>query len=133
MNTTPASNRPLRAPLIALAIAAFATLSVRARAEDLDTITVTGPVVKTIGRDIGTLAPVEQVSVSATVATDPSTLRTDSGVALFKDNIREAARKACEAADPLRPDDGTCVRNALAAAKPQVDAAIADARNRVNG
>jgi UrcA family protein len=114
---------------IALAIAAFAFMGARANAADLDQVTVDGPVVKTVGFDIGTLAPIERVTVTARVATDPETLTYPSGVALFNDNVREAARKACIAADPLRPDDGTCVRKAIEAAKPQVAAAIAQAKS----
>lgn len=117
---------------IAFAFGALAVMSTRADAADLDQITLSGPVVKTVGHDIGG-ARTESVTVTALVTTDPQTLTFDSGVALFKDSVREAARKACAAADRLGPDDGTCVRNAIAAAKPQVDAAIADARTHVNG
>jgi UrcA family protein len=57
------------------------------------------------------------------------TLRNASGVVLLKDRVLEAAYKACNAADPLTPDDGTCVREAVKSAQPQVDAAIAHARS----
>jgi UrcA family protein len=124
--------KTLRASVpVALAIAAFAFTGTAAQAEDLDQVTVDGPVVKTIGFDIGTLAPIERVTVTAHVATDPETLTYPSGVVLFNDNIREAARKACIAADPLHPDDGTCERKAIEAAKPQVAAAVAQAKSDV--
>src|ERR1700736_1468546 len=45
---------------------------------------------------------------------DPATLTTDSGVALLKKSVADAARKACDtAADPVTDDDGTCVRKAI--------------------
>jgi hypothetical protein len=44
-------------------------------------------------------------------------------------SVRDAARKACSAADPFSDDDGTCVHEAIESAKPQVDAAIARARS----
>ena len=120
--------RTLRAFVPALAIAAFA-FAACARADDLDQVTVDGPVVKTVGWDIGTLAPIEEVTVTAHVSADPETLTYPSGIALFNDNIREAARKACYAADPMHPDDGTCERKAIEAAQPQVAAAIAQAKS----
>ena len=144
MNTTTSSTRrnTLRAapPLalriglpIACAIAAFAAMGTRAGAAELDQITVAAPVVKTVGRDSDTNAPIDRVTVAATVATDPETLTFPSGVVLFKDYVSEAAHKACAAADPSRPVDQACIRNAIAAAKPQVNAAIADAKSRANG
>jgi UrcA family protein len=141
MNIPTASKRmsTLRTHMtIASAIAAFALMSARAHAADLDQVTVDGPVVKTIGRDLTTGAPIERVTVTARVATDPETLTYPSGVVLFNDNVREAARKACAAADPTRADDNACVRKAIEDAKPQIAAAIAHAKsvasnNAVNG
>lgn len=127
---SPFHAKTLRASLSALAIVALA-FTAGARAEDLDQVTVDGPVVKTVGWDIETLGPIEEVTVTAHVSADPETLTYPSGVALFNDNIREAARKACYAADPLHPDDGTCERKAIEAAKPQVAAAVAQAKSEV--
>ena len=118
---------------IALAIGALAIVSVRAQAQDLDQVTVSAPAVKSVGRDLPTLAPIEETTVTARVAYDPVTLTTNSGVALLNDAVLEAARKACYEADPLTQDDGSCVRAALDSAKPQVAAAIARARSIVNG
>lgn len=50
-------------------------------------------------------------------------------VVMLKDRVLQAAHQACEAADPYMQDDGTCVRYAVKAAQPQVDAAIANARS----
>jgi UrcA family protein len=114
---------------VALAIGALTVLSARAHADDLDEITISAPAVKTVGRDAATGAPIEEVTVTARVKTDPVTLTTNSGVALFKDSVLDAARKACTMADPLTPEDGTCVHDAVKAAQPQVDAVIARARS----
>jgi UrcA family protein len=108
-------------------------MNVRAHAGDLDQITISAPAVKTVGREAATDAPIQQSTVSARVTFDPVTLTTNSGVALLNDSVLEAARRACDEADPLTPDDGSCLRTALESAKPQVDAAIARARSSANG
>ena len=108
-------------------LAALAIASTGANAAQLDRIEIDAPVVKVIARD-EIDAPLEKVTVVARVIPDPETLTTDSGVVLLKDYIRDAARKACFAADPMEPDDGTCYRKALKAARPQVAAIVARAR-----
>jgi len=119
---------------IAFAIGALAIMSARAHADDyLDEITIAAPAVKTVGRNSATGAPIQEVTVIARVKADPVKLTTNSGVALLKDSVLDAARKACDAADPLTPDDGTCVLTAVKAAKPQIDAAVLRARSSVNG
>jgi UrcA family protein len=135
MNTSTISIRAntLRRSLpIALAIGALAIVSARAHAQDLEQITISAPAVKTIGRDTATLAPIEESTVTARVAYDPVTLTTNSGVALLKDGVLDAARKACYAAGPLTEDDGTCLRDAVKAAQPQITAAIVRARSDAN-
>lgn len=114
---------------VALAISALTVLNVHAHAANLDPITLSAPVVKRVGRDMVTEAPIEDVTVKARIAVDEETLRNDSGVVLLKDRVLEAAHQACDAADPFAWDDGTCVREAVKAAQPQVDAAIASARS----
>jgi UrcA family protein len=117
-----------------LAIGALSLLSVSAQAAEPDEITISAPAIKIVGRDFATNAPIEQSTVTARVFTDPVTLTTNSGVALLKDSVVEAARKACETAAPLDPYDQTCVFEAVKSAQPQVDAAIARARsNAMNG
>jgi UrcA family protein len=132
MTTSIRVNTLRRSLPIALAIGALAVMSARAHADDLDEITISAPAVKTVGRDAATGAPIEEVTVKGRVTTDPVTLTTNSGVALLKDGVLDAARKACDAADPLTPDDGTCVQAAVESAKPQVDAAVARARSGAN-
>lgn len=114
---------------VTLAIGALAAMSVRADAAQLDPITVSAPSVQTVGRDPATLAPIEKVTVKAKIAADEETLRNDSGVVLLKDRVFEAAYKVCEAADPFSFGESDCVHAAVKAAQPQVDAAIARARN----
>lgn len=113
---------------LALAIGALALTTSTVYAEELDKIAIDPPVVKVIGRDGGTDAPIENVTVVARVIPDPETLTMDSGIALLNDNVREAARTACFEADPLTPDDGTCYRKAMASAKKQMAALIAHAK-----
>ena len=114
---------------VALAVGALTIFNVRAHAANLDPITLAPPIVKPVGRDMMTEAPIEDVLVKARIAVDTETLRNDSGVVLLKDRVWEAAYKACDAAGPYMQDGGTCVRDAVKAAQPQVDAAIASARS----
>jgi UrcA family protein len=121
---------------IVFAIVALALVSARAPAaepDDIDVITVSAPVAKTLGPDATTVAPIERITVTARVQFDPVTLTTNSGVALLKDAVLDAARKACADADPLTNDGGVCVRRAVESAEPQVDAVIARARSSANG
>lgn len=113
---------------LALAVGALALTTNNVYAEELDKIVIDQPVVKVVGRDEGTEATIEDVTVVARVIPDPETLTTDSGIALLNDNVREAARTACFKADPMTPDDGTCYRKALESAKPQMAALIAHAK-----
>jgi UrcA family protein len=117
---------------LAFALSALALNAGNVYAEELDKIAVDAPVVKVIGHDPGTEAKIENVTVVARVIPDPETLTTDSGIALLNDNVREAARTACFKADPMTPDDGTCYRKAMASAKPQVAAMIAQAKQAPN-
>ena len=117
---------------IAFAVGALAIMNARAHAQDLDQVTVSAPEVKTVGHELSSLAPVEESTVTARVAFDPVTLTTNSGVALLRDSVFDAAIKACAAADPGIHDDGECVNTAVRSVKPQVDAAIARARSTGN-
>jgi UrcA family protein len=127
------SNALSRSVPIAFAIAALAFVSARAYAYPPDQITLSAPVVKVVGYEQDTQGPIKQSAVTAHVRFDPVTLTTNSGVALLKDSVEEAARKACVRADRPTGDDDTCIRNAVEVAKPQVAAAIARARSTANG
>jgi len=132
MTTSTLPNARRTRLLVTLAIGAVAIISARAYAADYDDeITVSAPKrVKTVGRDSTTGAPIEETVVTAKVHYEPVWLTTSSGVALLNDSVLDAARKACDSADPVdEDDDRTCVRNAVESAKPQVDAAIARARS----
>jgi UrcA family protein len=103
-----------------------------ANAAALYQITISTPSVKVVGRDSASGASIEETTVQTRVEFDPVTLTTNSGVALLKDKVLEAARTACESIDPVSPDDGTCVRDAVQSAQAQIDAAVAKARNTPN-
>jgi hypothetical protein len=127
------ANALRRALPIAFAVGALALMTGHAQAAELDKLTIDRPITKLVGRDEATEAPIEDVTVVAHVIPDPDTLTTDSGVVLLHDYVLDAARKACFAANPMVPDDGTCVRKALEEAKPQVAALIAHAKSRAAG
>jgi UrcA family protein len=126
---------------VAFAVGAIALVSARAHAADadqfdpvqLDSITVSAPVPKIVERDAASGATVEQVTITARVQADPAALRTEYGALMLNYSVLDAARQACAAADPLADDDGTCFRDAVESAKPQVDAAIARARSTLAG
>jgi hypothetical protein len=132
MKTSTASIRSVdlrRGALIAFATGAVALACAGAHAADpeqIDVITVSAPAIKNVGVDDQTGAPLVAASVAARVQFDPVTLTTNSGVALLRDGVLEAAGKACNAV--LAEDYGTCVRNAVAATESQVVAAVAQAR-----
>ena len=121
MNTSIRSIRgnPLRTVLpVAFLVTALAALSTRANAEQFDEITISAPSVKVVGYDDSTRAPRKEITVVAHVKTDPVVLTTNSGVALFKDSVMEAAQKVCGDADRGGQVDTTCLRGALKGAKP---------------
>jgi UrcA family protein len=119
--------------MAAFALGAIALIDFRVQVADADTIgvdtigeiTVSSARVKVLGHDSATGAPIKQVMKTARIQYDPVTLTTNSGVSLLKDSVAKAAREVCSSIDPLDPDDGSCVRNAIDSATPQIDAAIA--------
>jgi UrcA family protein len=119
----------LHAAFAAMAIAVF---SVSAHAADLNQITVQGSTVQTVGRDAATGAPIQETTVKVAVSYDPATLTTDSGVKLLKAKVVDAARQACDSADPLTDDDGTCLREAVGSAQGQIARVVAQARSNTN-
>ena len=130
VSTASIDSRILRGGLsVMLAIGALAVLTTRAHAPELDPITLSAPTTQIVGRESVAGAPIEKTTVNARIAADAETLTMDSGVVLLKDRVLEAASEACHAAAPFKLDDGTCVRDAVKAAQPQVAAAIARARS----
>ena len=120
----------LHAAFAAMAIAAF---SVGAHAAEPNQITVQGSTVKTVGHDAATGSPIKETTEKVAVSYDPATLTTDSGVKLLKASVAEAARQACDSADPLSDDDGTCVPEAIRSAQDQIARIVAQARSNTNG
>jgi UrcA family protein len=112
------------------ALAAFGSLA-QAAEPDQD-ITIVGTKVHTIQYDTTTHLPSKVVTVTASVPADLNVLTLNSGVALLKDSVREAAEKVCVMADPS--DSSTsdaavdCIHEALRGAQPQIDALIVRAR-----
>lgn len=129
MNASLKYSRTLRSGVsVLVAICTLTAFGQRAHAAELDPITISAPELHRVGREAATGAPIDKVTVQARIAVDSETLKNDSGVVLLKDRVVQAAQQACAAADRTEPDDGTCVRAAVKAAKPQVDAVIAHAR-----
>ena len=117
----------------ASAIMALAVFSIGAHAAEPNQVTIHGSTTKVVGRDYATNAPIEETTVKVAVSYDPVTLTTNSGIALLKDSVADAARKACATADPLTDDGGTCVREAISSAQSQIAQAITQARSNSNG
>jgi UrcA family protein len=125
---------------VALIVGSIAFMSARAHAADpdtlspvqLDPITLSAPTSETVSSDTDIASPEERVTVTARVQADPAALTTEYGALMLNYSVRDAAHKACAAADPLQEDD-TCVERAIESAKPQVDAAIARARSSLTG
>jgi UrcA family protein len=122
---------------VTLALGALALMSAGAQAADYDEITISAPNVKTVGRDAATNAPIQEITKQATVKFDPVQLTTNSGVALLKDSVFDAALKTCNSITLTMADadenDESCVRDAIKSAQAQVDAAVARARSTANG
>jgi UrcA family protein len=133
MTTLASVKTPSKRLQAAAAIVALSVFGISAHAADFNQITVHGSTTKTVDRDYATGAPIEETTVKVTVSYDPVTLTTNSGIALLKDSVADAARQACSTADPLTDDGGTCVREAISSAQAQVDRAIEQARSSANG
>jgi UrcA family protein len=71
--------------------------------------------------------------VKVAVTYDLASLTTDSGVARLKESVVDAAHKACDTGDAITDDDGTCVREAIESAQPQIARVVAEARSRSSG
>ena len=128
------SKKTLSANLyVAFAVMGLAVSSVSAYAAEPDEVTISAPSTRTVARDYATGAPIQETSVKVAVSYDPATLTTDSGVALLKESVADAARKACDTADPLTDDDGACVRGAIDAARAQIARVVSQARSGANG
>jgi UrcA family protein len=114
--------------MAAFALGTFVLMGSAAQAADpnkIDEITISSARTKVLGHDSATGAPITQVMKTAKIQYDPVTLTTNSGVSLLKDSVEKAARDLCNSIDPLDPDDGACVRNAIDSTIPQVEAAVA--------
>ena len=118
-----------RAMLIGLAGLAYVSLNARAQAADSapTEITISAPASKIVGYNLD-LTPILQTTVSARVPFNPVVLTTNSGVALLKDSVLQAARDVCSATDPQHEMDDECVLRVVRATKPQIEAAVSQAK-----
>lgn len=119
----------------ALALLGFGN---RARAQDMDQVTVVSSSTHTVGYGLHEPVPIQETQTKVRVTYDPVTLTTNSGVALLKDAVQEAAQKACKPLDlygSLYSDlpYHDCVRRAVQNAQPQVAQAITKAERAENG
>jgi UrcA family protein len=132
MNLTHAKALDLTLPAV-FALVATAGLCASARGAETSTnqIVVQGPTTTIIGHDYR--RPLEQSTVRLGVSYDPVTLTTNSGVALLKDAVTQAAFQACIDADPTSAPESRCISNAIDQAQPQIAQAVAQARRDVNG
>lgn len=130
---SPHSSRPQRSLPAAFAFIALAVIACTraSAATPSGTITVSVPAVETVGSDSLTGAPIEQSTVTARVGFDPRTLTTESGVARLREQVLEAASRACHAA--LTDDYAGCVLTTVQSVAPQVDKAIARSRESSSG
>lgn len=132
--TTGSRRVPFALAAAVFAVASLGMFNIRAQAADLEQVTISAPSVKTVDRDAATGAPIEEVTRTASIAVDPVTLTTNSGVALLNDSVLETAQKLCDSIDPLSSDDdGECVRGAVRSAQAQITAAVARAKSATNG
>ena len=119
-----ASRRLRVSPMVAFG----ALLVTGVQAAELPEVTVSAPSTKTMGRDL-TGAPVRQVTATARIRYSPIMLTTYSGRALLQDKVAEVARGLCHKLDSVGvvpvDDEGMCVQRAVAGAKVQIAAAIA--------
>jgi len=131
----PMRSRFVRASLpVALAMGALAAFSGSVQAaESAQEITITGTRVERIPYDVTVRRPAKAVTVGASIPANLDALTLNSGVALLQDSVRDAALKACMAADPrasATADVTTdCVHRAVREAQPQIDALVAKARS----
>src|SRR3569833_1067358 len=142
MTTSPVmSLTPLRHPLFTLpALTALGLLGLGnpALAEDMNQVAVVSSSTRTVGYGLHEPTPIKETKVKVRVTYDPVTLTTNSGVALLRDAVHEAAQKACKPSNvygPLYEDMPyrDCVRTAVDNAQPQVARAIAKAENAEHG
>jgi len=135
-----ASRFPMRSRLAlasmpaVLAMAALAAFSGSAQAADpAQEITITGTRVERIPYDVTVRRPAQEITVGASVPANLDVLTLNSGIALLQDSVRDAALKACMAADPraTATSDATtdCVHRAVRQAQPQINALVAKARS----
>lgn len=127
-----------RATRVALAAAAIAALAGTAMAAQVNPtipeirVQASGVLKKQLGTTSSGV-PIEATEVTVRVSYADLALDTNSGQALLKDRVKDAAKEACRRASAHYPmstreaTDDDCVNAAVKGAKPQIDAVIAAA------
>lgn len=131
MNSIHAKALDLTLPALFALVAAGVCASARGAETPINQIIVHGPSTQVIGHDYR--RPIEETTVTLGVRYDPVALTTNSGVALLKDAVTQAAFQACVDADPTSAPESRCISDAIDQAQPQIDEAVAQARRGVNG
>jgi len=85
---------------------------------------------KEVGRSSSTGAPIETAELTMRVSYADLRLDTNSGQALLKSRVADAAKDACTRLSVPQATDQQCITTAVKNATPQVDAAIAVANAR---
>jgi len=127
-------NHAMRIALMAASITALAGVTMAQQNPTIPEIRVqaSGVLKKQLGHD-SSGSPIEATDVIVRVRYADLYLDTNSGQALLKDRVRDAAKEACwraTAHSPMSTLEATnedCVRMAVKGAKPQIDAVIAAA------
>jgi len=126
---------------VRLLAAGFALISATAIAQQQDATTsevrvqASGIIKKQLGKT-STGIPIETAEITMVVHYGDLSLDTNSGQALLKGRVADAARDACERINPEYPagtlgtSDAECINTAIRGAKSQVDSAIAAANPR---
>lgn len=126
-------NQGVRFALMAASLVALAGASM-AQSPTIPEIRVqaSGVIKKQLGQT-SSGSPIEATDVTVRVSYADLTLDTNSGRALLQDRVKDAAKEACQRAtahyprSSLEATDEDCVKTAVNAAKPQIDAVIAAA------
>jgi UrcA family protein len=123
---------------VAIAAVGLFGLGNPAQAQEMDQVAVVSSSTGIVGYRLHEPRPVKQTNVKVSVTYDPVTLTTNSGIALLRDAVKEAAQKACKPSsvhaslyDDLTYHD--CVQTAIDRAEPQVAQAITDAHRAESG
>jgi len=127
--------KPITVTVAVLATALGLAATAMAAGQLPEVVVEAGPTHKAVvGRSFTTGAPIELVTVDYHVKYSDLDLQKHTDVVKFHTRVESAARDACRQLDELYPIEkprvSTCTQDAVKAAAPQVQAAIAAASDR---